>query len=315
MSKKRSIQAFILKLAFSISIVVYLLLAKTSLHDIFQTIKSVVVIWLVVAFMIGAVFGLLISAIRWKILIQAQGDSVPLGFLYMSYWVGIFFNNFLPTRVGGDVVRMWDGSRYSKSFTKSSAIVVVERLSGIIVLFFFALIAALFRLDMAKDFPMVWIALAIGFIGLAILFLFLLPFTRRLLEKMPQKKMLIRTTEKILLFRETILFYKNKKKALLQALLCAFLLQVNVIIFYYLIGKALALEIPFLDYFIFIPVVHLILLVPITINGFGLRELSYSEIFRFYGFLPQTAIAFAWIDVGLFLIGGIIGAVIYIIRK
>jgi hypothetical protein len=47
--------------------------------------------------------------------------------------VGTFFNNFLPSRFGGDIVRIWDGSRYSHSLVKSSAIVLVERLTGIIV--------------------------------------------------------------------------------------------------------------------------------------------------------------------------------------
>ncbi|MGQ9698583.1 MAG: lysylphosphatidylglycerol synthase transmembrane domain-containing protein, partial [Armatimonadota bacterium] len=55
--------------------------------------------------------GYLVSAVRWKILLAALGADVPLGTLVSSYLVGSFFNSFLPTTVGGDVVRIWDTSR------------------------------------------------------------------------------------------------------------------------------------------------------------------------------------------------------------
>jgi len=314
MPKKRNWPVFLLKCAVSLSIIVWFLTQKTSLGEIFREIGSASPWWLGAAFSLHAV-GLLISAVRWRILIRAQGDSVPLGFLAGSYLVGMFFNMFLPSRIGGDVVRIWDGSKYSKSLLKSSAIVVVERLTGVIALFLFAFGASLIRLEMAKDMPIIWLALGLGALGLLSVVFFLLPPAGRLLERIPEKGIAGRFKHKALSFRETILHYREKKQALFKAFLLAVLLQVNVVTYYFLIGKAVNLNIPLVDYFIFIPIVHLVLLIPVTINGLGLRELSFSRIFGYYGLAAAAAVSFAWIDLGFMIIVGLIGGVVFMVRR
>ena len=314
MADKKNVVLFVLKLAFSLAILVFIFTTQASLDKIGDVLKNVNPYWLLLAFSLHAL-GLAISAYRWQILARAQGDEVPLVFLAKSYLVGTFFNNFLPTRFGGDVVRIWDGSLYSKSLVKSSAIVLVERFTGIIVLFLFAVAASLFRLDMARQVPVIWAALLLGLIGLALIAVFFLPvFARRLgalrLRGFPDK-----VRAKILIFRETILHYRNQKGPFLRASLWALLLQLNVILYYFLIGRALHLEIPLIDYFIFIPIVLVIQIIPVTINGLGLREGSYIEIFKYYGILPQTAVSFSLVDVAFNLVLGTIGGAIYVSRK
>ena len=314
MPKKKDIFVFTLKFIFSASVLAFILISQTSLRDIFTTLKEANHLLLGISFSLHAL-GLVISAIRWQILIKAQEDWAPISFLAKSYLVGSFFNLFLPTRIGGDVVRIWDGSRYSKSLIKSSAIVLVERLSGVIVLFLFAFCASLIRLDMAQQFPVIWVSLILSFFGLSLLALFLTPVADIILEKLPEKSRFNTIKQKIRQFRETILFYGKRKRALGKAFFWAALLQINVIFHYYLIGEALHLGIELLDYLIFIPIVHLILLIPITINGLGLREGAYLEIFRYYGISSAAAISFSWIDLAFMLIVGIVGGIIYVLRK
>ncbi|MFZ2052761.1 MAG: lysylphosphatidylglycerol synthase transmembrane domain-containing protein [Candidatus Aminicenantales bacterium] len=314
MANKKSTVLLLLKLAFSLSILVFILTTQTSLGKIGDVLKNVNPYWLLLAFSLHAL-GLYISAYRWQILARAQGDEVPLVFLAKSYLVGTFFNNFLPTRFGGDVVRIWDGSLYSKSLVKSSAIVLVERFTGIIVLFLLAVVASLFRLDMARQVPVIWVALLLGLVGLLLIAAFFLPvFARRLaalrLRGFPEK-----VRNKILIFRETILHYRTQKGPFLRATFWALLLQLNVILYYFLIGRALHLDIQFIDYFIFIPIVLVIQIIPVTINGLGLREGSYIEIFKYYGILPQTAVSFSLVDVAFNLVLGVIGGTIYVSRK
>jgi len=114
MGKKKNFLLFALKFIVSFALIAYILIYRTSIKDILEAISGANLFWIVISFSLHAL-GLLISAYRWQILIRAQGDSVPLGFLAKSYLVSSFFNNFLPTRIGGDVVRIWDGSRYSRS--------------------------------------------------------------------------------------------------------------------------------------------------------------------------------------------------------
>jgi glycosyltransferase 2 family protein len=314
MKKRINLLSFFLKLLVSGTLLALLLIFRTSFSSIAAVLAEANIFWLAVSFSLH-LLGLLISAVRWKILIMAQGDDVPLGFLAKSYLVGTFFNNFLPSRIGGDVVRIWDGSRYSRTVLKSSAIVLVERMTGIVVLFIFAAAAALIRLDMAKTIPVIWISLLLGISGLAMVFIFFTPLTEKILKFIPGRGPLIKIKEKVYEFRKIIIFYKQRKSALSQAFFWAFCLQVNVILHFFLIGKALGLNIMVVDYFIFIPIVLLIQLIPITINGLGLREGAYIEIFEFYGIAAGSAFAFALVDVAFMLLIGIAGGIIYVTRK
>ena len=314
MAIKKNTLLLLLKLAVSLSILVLILTTQTSLREIGTVLRTVNPYWLILAFSLHAV-GLFASAYRWQILARAQGDDVPLAFLAKSYLVAQFFNNFLPTRFGGDVVRIWDGSRYSRSLIKSSAIVMVDRFSGVIVLFLMAVVASLFRLDLARQIPVIWVALLLGLLGLALIGVFFLPVFVRFLASLRLKGLLDRMRGKILLFREIILHYRTQKRAFLRATFWAVLLQLNVILYYFLIGQALHLDIHLIDYFIFIPIVLVIQIIPITINGLGLREGSYIEIFKFYGISARSAVSFSLVDVGFNLVLGLIGGIIYVARK
>lgn len=315
MPKGKDLRILALKLIFSFSILAFLLIQKVRISEILQAVENIDFFWLATSFSLHAL-GLLISAYRWQILIRAQGDDVPLGFLAKSYLVGNFFNLFLPTRFGGDVVRIWDGSRYSRSLLKSSAIVVVERFTGVIVLLLFAFAASLSRLDMARSLPIIGISLLVGFGGLLLVLFFFTPFFRLLIEKIPEKGVLQKFKVKILEFRRVILVYRNKNRAFFLALFWAFLLQVNVILHYFLAGKAFHLGIPLLDYFIFIPIILLILTIPITIGGLGLRELLYILFFAAYGIAGHVAFSFSVIvEIAFTLIIGIIGGIIFVTRK
>ncbi len=315
MPVKKKFLTFALKFIFSFSILAFLLIREVKVKDIPGALRDIDLLLLVLSFSLHAL-GLLISAYRWQILIRAQEDDVPLSFLAKSYLVGNFFNLFLPTRFGGDVVRIWDSSRYSRSLLKSSAIVLVERFTGIIVLLFFAFGVSLLRLDMAKRLPVIWISLLVGFFGLLAVFLFLTPSALFLLRRIPEKGILTKIKTKTFEFREIILIYREKKTAFFKALFWALLLQINVILHYYLAAKAFHLEIPLLDFFIFIPIILLILTIPVTISGLGLREVLFILIFSTYGIAEYMAISFSLIsDFAFTLIIGIIGGIIFISRK
>jgi uncharacterized protein (TIRG00374 family) len=313
-SSKRTL-LFILKLALSLGgLAAVFLLSRAKFPEIGRTLAAASWGWLAVAFSLHTL-GLLFSAYRWQILAKAQGDHIPLGYLAKSYIVGRFFNTFLPTSIGGDVVRIWDGAKYSTSFVKSSAIVVVERMTGIIVLFVFALLASLLRLDMARRIPVIGIALLLGAAGLVAIAAFFLPTVGRLLRKGPDHGFLRRLFDKLRLFRGTITDYRSHPAAFLRATIWAVLLQLNVVIYYILIGRSLGLIIPALDYFVFIPLVLLLQIIPITINGLGVREGAYVAVFAFYGLSASAAWSFAVVEIAFGLIVGLIGAALYAARR
>ena len=68
---------------------------------------------------------------RWRLLLQAQGFPASMRRLSASYLVATFFNNFLPSNIGGDVIRVRDGSRLTGSTTTSLAVVAIDRILGL----------------------------------------------------------------------------------------------------------------------------------------------------------------------------------------
>lgn len=317
MPGKKKLLWFLFKLLLSAGLIIFILSTKASVHGILKALESVNPWWLALAVSLH-IPGNLISVYRWQILARVQGDHHRLGFLLQSYLVGQFFNNFLPTRFGGDVVRIWDGSRQSKNLVKSSAIVVVDRSTGLITLFLFAMFASLFRLELARELPVIWVSLLVGIGGLAAVAVFFLPVTGRLIERFPAKGFAAKAQQKILSFRQVLVSYKHHKGPFLAAMLWAVILQVNVVVYYFLIGKAFHLRIPLSDYFIFIPIILLIQTIPISLGGLGPRELAYVSIFgsMYYGIAASTAVSFSLVaDVAVSLFIGLIGGIIYVSRK
>ncbi len=313
MAGRRKTLSTLLKIAVSAGLLAWIL-ARQDLAAIVQHLRKAAWPWLAVAFALNG-SGLLIRAYRWRILARPHGDDLPVGFLFRSCLIGEFFNNFLPTSVGGDAYRIWDGSRKSKSIVRSSAIVIVERMSGILILFLFALGASLLRLDMVRGLPLIAASLGLGLAGFAALGLFFLPAVGRFLRRPVASRFLGRIMLKAAEFRDVIVAYRNHPRDFLRATAWAFLLQVNVILYYYLIGRALGLAVPLTDYFVFIPLVLIILLLPVSINGLGLREIVYVSIFASYGIASEAALAFSFVGVAFSLLVSVAGGILFATRE
>jgi len=120
-------------------------------------VKGADVFYLALA--VGLVIGgLIVGAYRWQRLLIVQGVSVPLPRLISSYFVGLFFNNFLPTGMGGDVVRIYDVAKYSRQPSASAASVIAERAlgsfaQGLIALFGLALSYEVAKASRRRSWP------------------------------------------------------------------------------------------------------------------------------------------------------------------
>jgi hypothetical protein len=169
---------------------------------------------------------------------------------------------------------------------------------------------------MARRIPVIRVSLLAGLAGLLAAAFFLSAAAGRLLERLSAGRRLGRLFSKVQGFREVVVSYRRKPGSFLLALAWALVLQVNVVVYYFLVGRALGIGVPLLDYFVFIPIVLLVQTVPLTIGGLGLRESAYVTVFRFYGVGPGTAVSFSLAaDVAVGLAVGIVGGIIYVTRK
>lgn len=95
------------------------------------------------------------SAWKWWVILRREGHPLPLGALYRHYLVGYFFSNFLPSNVGGDVVRSYRAGVQAGDQHAAAASVVVERLTGLLALLLLVVALPLMRLDLIGH-PALW---------------------------------------------------------------------------------------------------------------------------------------------------------------
>ena len=304
-----------LKILFSLGVILYLLLFKVDLGSLWKVLSKANPGLLFLSFSLH-LFGLYLSALRWKVLIQCQEEAKTpsTNYLVGSYLVGGFFNLFLPTRFGGDIARVMDTREAASSTTRSFAIVAAERINGLAVLFLFALLAS-FPLLGSSPSPLALTGLLLGAGGLLCASLALSPLFPLLLRGLPLPKKLRSTAETVAGVVSSLWVFP-RKMALVT--LFSLLLQFNVIVHYYFIGRAVGIALPLAPYFLFMPIVLVVLVLPVSINGIGLRELSMVEILKSFPALGNPyapALAFSFVDLLFNIILGAIGGILFVSRK
>lgn len=304
---------FVVKALVSLAIIAYLL-SKTEFTAIFASLISADPLWLLLA-LVTLYIGKILTGYRWQRLLGAQGINIPLRSLIASVFVGQFFNSFLPTTVGGDAMRAYDTASQSKQTVKSVMSVFADRLIGVFALALLAIFALGVGLLRGEDvsFYVVPVIVVFAMCTFGILLIFdnrLMAFVDALLRRARLGKL----ADKVKKAYESLYILKDKKDILFIAFVISLLLQINVVLFYYFIGISLRLEVSLLYYFIIVPIALVVLLVPFTINGIGLREGIFVFLLTKLGVATQDAIALSLLSFGLALTQGIVGGIIFGLR-
>lgn len=307
---------YILKFGVS-ALLLYWILKDTNFHDILAAMDRANRLLLVFSFLLHIV-GLYISAQRWRLLLGAQNIGAEVFHLMKSYLVAIFFNHFLPSTVGGDAMRAYDSYKLGKNKANAVTVVFIDRFLGLFALATFGFVAVFFAERLVARMP---------YINLWVSLIFLCAFTLILNVFFPNKVLLrwiadfsiIRNIPKVKSTIEKVgdafLHFQGSRLVLLKGLSLSVALQTNVVIYYFLIATAMGFQIPFHYFFLIVPVSLLIMILPISLNGIGLRENAFFFFFATFGVNKADAVAFVWIELGMVLIYGILGGIIYALRK
>ncbi len=305
------------RIIISVSLIAYIFY-KIGLSNLWGALSSAHLGYLIIALLLHLV-GLLISAYRWQMLLVGQGIEFSLKDIIAMYLVGLFFNTFLPTSIGGDVVRAYDTARFSRRGAKSVTTVIVERLIGIFSLIAIAGIALLWSSRWLRDIRIAWIILICAVIFILIPFILLNRSISRKVGLLFDLPFLKRVKGKVQQVYEAIDVYRERKDIVAEVLLLSFLLQLNVILYYYVIALSLGINLSFIYFCLFVPVILVISMLPISISGLGIRENAFALFFAPLIQPPEVAFAAA---VSLSLLGYIvqvvfnsIGGVVYMLRK
>ncbi len=240
-----------------------------------------------------------VSTVRWQMFARALRFEVPLPRMLGYYFIGMFFNQFLPTSVGGDVVRGWYLNGGSGRKLAAFASVFLDRLNGLLVLVALACAGVLLApLDLPAWIPIsVWSVAGCGVIGLCVLPVLL---WTGLLPAHRQRQL------------RTMLAVLKAPRTLVCATILSLVVQIASVTIVWLIGKGLNAPIPATYYWILTPMVSLITLLP-SVGGTGVRETGMVLFLAPLGVEPGLALtlSFLWFFVGV--AAGLLGGVIYFV--
>jgi len=313
-NKTKKIIIFGTRMIVSAVLFVYII-DTNNIKVILQTIRYSSILWILAALVLNAV-GKTISAYRWQYLLLAQEIKASISTLIGSLLVGHFFNIFLPTTVGGDIVRVYDMQKLSKKGAQSFSTVVVERMMGIFALALFAVIGTLAGVLIGLEVkPFILIVLMLFFISIASFIILFYPHLTLFFVNRLSHIRLYKLAQMITKVNTAFTAIGKQKKVLLVTFIYSAVLQVNVVLHYYFIGLSLHLTLPLIYYFIIFPLIIIILMLPISINGIGLRENVHVVLLGIVGISSQDAIAFSWIVFGIVLLHGLVGGVVYALRR
>lgn len=309
---------FFLKLAVSIGLVSWII-KDVDFAEVVHVLRRTDITLLVFAFCLFFL-GYFLTAIRWRLLMSIHGVRPPLMVLVQSFMVGLFFNNFLPSTIGGDVSRMYDVWRIAKDKTSAVSVVLVDRFMGVLALILWATLAVMISPEI-RSLPEIYAPILVvlcAAIGLAA-FIFGRPralmtkFTDRLGSLVAGSKPYVEkpVTKVLRAFGP----YYDHNPVLLKALMVSLLLQLNVIFHFWLIGQAMDLDVPFFAMCVIIPCALMIMMLPISVNAIGVREVTFVYFLSFFGVSDERAVVFAWIAFTFVLFQGLLGGIVFALRR
>ena len=250
-----------------------------------------------------------LASMRLKLLIEAQEIPVTLKEALSLTFIGYFFNNFLPTSIGGDVVKAYYLSKKTDLKAGAYASIFVDRATGLFTMIFMAFIALFFVEEGVVDSTVRYVIYAIT-LG-SIIFIVLMT-NRTLARKFSFLFFVINPIkEKLRKVYDIIHKYQYQRPLMLKAFLISFVSQ---ILFFMSLGVAaisIGSRIPIKDLFIKVPIVSMMSLLP-SINGLGLREGSTVVLFGpLIGSDKAFAMSILWflIPLCVSIIGGLIYAI------
>ena len=294
----------------------YVLLSRVDLARLWATARTASIPWLLAA--LGLYFAMIfVSAWRWGLLLRAQRIVMRLGSLLRSYLVATFFNNFLPSNIGGDVVRVRDTAQAAGSKTRAATVVLVDRGIGLLGLVF---VAAAGASILPKGSPVVgpfgpsllWLILAAG----TALAAPMLVMPQRIGQLLAPLKALHQewVEERISRLVAALARFRETPVALGLGFFGAIVVQAILVGFYAAIAQALGVPIPMAHLAVMIPLSFIVQMAPVSVNGLGVREATFSYYFAQLGLPLESALALSFLGAVLVMIFSLSGAAAYLTR-
>jgi uncharacterized protein (TIRG00374 family) len=294
---------------------IVLLLRRYSFERILTEIRSANILWLSFAFILFIASHFL-GSFQWQILLKKEGIHLSWKQTLSFYFIGLFFNNFLPSSLGGDFFRMADTARVSKNGTGAVSTVFLDRFMGLLVLSGLAVITLpvmVFTGHLPSSF---YLPLCIFIFGwfIVILFLFNKKFAKpfaELFKRISPPRLGVKARE---VYRKVYQFGRSKK-LFLYIVSLSVVIQSARIVTHFLLSRSVGIQISPLPFFLIIPIIAVVSSVPISVGGVGVREQAAVILFPSVGLAAISAASFEFLAYLVAVISSIPGGLVFILRK
>ena len=300
-----------------------ILLARLDLSRTLDALASARWDWLAASLLTFAL-SLVVGNVQWMMLLARQGIRLPFGRALSYYFVGAFFNNFLPANIGGDVVRIYDVYHDSSKPDQAIAATVTDRLFGMVALALLAVPAGIGvalsyeRLGLERDFGLASLGIVLAFVAILIAASLVL-FSRRLarlVRNLLRPFMIRGLHDRFKKIYEAFHLYSGAPGTVGAVLLVSLGVQAMRTVVHYQISEAMGLGIPPIYFFLFVPVIAIFIALPISIGGLGVRE--GLGIFFFCKAVPgltsEQAFTMGFLAYLVGVAVSLAGGVIYLVR-
>jgi uncharacterized protein (TIRG00374 family) len=265
--------------------------------------------WIAAAIVL-VVFDRALMAYRWIVLVRAIAGPVSLPAVLRVFFVSTFVGTFLPS-VGGDAVRAVSLSRHRVTVADATASVVMDRLLGVWSLVLVACTSLWGAQAAARDagvlLTLALAASACAAAGIALYSDTAAALLARLIERFPGA----RVRQEAGRFLGAMRQYRHAWRAMASVTLGSVIVQMLRVIQAFCLGMALGIAAPPSIYFAVIPIILLIMLVPVTVNGLGTSQLAFVWLFGAFGVGEAQAFALSVLFVALGAVGNLPGGLIY----
>ena len=257
-----------------------------------------------------------IAVWRWNRLLRAQHIEVERRRLTESIWVSMFFNNFLPSNIGGDVVRIADTAPAAGSKTLATTVILMDRVLGLTALVIIASTGAVVASLLGIQVPgarWLWLATAVG--AIAAISVIAMP---QLVGYALQPVRALRRpwlTERAQRLEDAVIRFRNAPAAVLGAFAGAIVVQITIVAFYLLTAEGLSVPLPIFLGAVLIPVSLVVQMAPVSINGFGVREAVFAFFFRRFGLPIDAAVALSLVSTGMVMALSLVGGLLFLRRR
>ena len=289
----------------------FLVFRKVGYQELYNTMRQADPFWIIVSICLDPVL-LLVGVIRWQVLIKAQGYRVSFPRLNALYLIGKFFNNFLPSTVGGDVVRGYELGSYTKNMGAGMASVVVDRFTGFVMLVLMALVSFFTHQQFNQDLRISAVMLFSVTCLAGALWLIL---DTRLITKVqfiPKAPFLDKFIPKLKKFHTNLYAFKDQRAALGWAMFYSLLFMILAIANVYASAKAFHSQpISFAGIMVIVPVIMVVSMIPLSLNGIGLEDWAYVLFFSWLGLPASVGLSTVLLIRGKSLLLALLGGAIY----